>query len=87
MDMTNLLGLIAGFLTTVAFIPQVTKIWKSKSAKDISLPTYIAFATGVALWTVFGVVKGEMPIVLWNAVTLVLAGAILAMKIRFDRAA
>ena len=83
MDLTNILGLVAGFLTTVAFIPQVLKIWKSRSAKDVSLRTYLAFAAGVALWMVFGILKGEVPIVLWNAVTLVLAGAIVAMKIKF----
>ena len=44
MDMTTLLGLVAGFLTTLAFIPQVTKIWKTKSANDVSLPTYVAFS-------------------------------------------
>jgi len=83
MDLTNILGLVAGFLTTVAFTPQVLKIWKSRSAKDVSLKTYIAFAAGVALWIVFGILKGELPIILWNAVTLVLAGAIVAMKVKF----
>jgi MtN3 and saliva related transmembrane protein len=83
MDTTTLLGLVAGFLTTIAFVPQVTKIWKEKSAKDVSLPTFLAFSLGVALWMVYGIIKQEPPIVLWNAVTLVLSGAIVAMKLKF----
>ena len=83
MDTTTLLGLVAGFLTTVAFVPQVHKIWKTRSAKDVSLPTFLAFALGVALWMVYGIVKQEPPIILWNAVTLVLAAAIVAMKLKF----
>lgn len=83
MDMTTALGLVAGFLTTIAFVPQVWKIWKTRSAKDVSLPTFLAFALGVALWMAYGIVKQEPPIILWNAVTLVLAAAIVAMKLKF----
>jgi MtN3 and saliva related transmembrane protein len=81
--MSTAIGLAAGFLTTIAFIPQVVQIWKSKSAKDVSLPTFVAFTIGVALWCVYGVINQELPIILWNAVTLVLAAAILVMKLRF----
>ena len=83
MDSSTLVGLAAGFLTTIAFVPQVAKIWKSRSAKDVSLPTFVAFTLGVALWLAYGILTRELPIVVWNAVTLVLAGAILAMKLRF----
>jgi MtN3 and saliva related transmembrane protein len=83
MDAATLVGLVAGFLTTVAFVPQVVKIWKTRSAKDVSLPTFAAFALGVAGWLAFGILKQDPPIILWNAVTLVLAGAILAMKVKF----
>ena len=81
--MTFWLGLLAGFLTTIAFVPQVWKIWKTKSARDVSLPAFITFTLGVSLWTAFGVLKGEPAITLWNAVTLVLAIAILVMKVRY----
>jgi MtN3 and saliva related transmembrane protein len=80
---TTLVGLLAGFLTTIAFIPQVTRIWRTRSAKDVSLATFIAFTIGVALWLLYGVMIGEVSIILWNAVTLVLALAILTMKLRF----
>ena len=84
-DPTMLLGLVAGFLTTIAFVPQVWKTWKSKSAKDVSLPAFIAFAAGVALWIAYGILKSELPIVIWNAITLVLAIMIVMMKIRYSR--
>jgi MtN3 and saliva related transmembrane protein len=83
MDMPTTLGFAAGLLTTVAFVPQVIHIWKSKSARDVSLHTFAAFTLGVALWLAYGIVKQEPPIIFWNAVTLVLAGAILAMKVKF----
>ena len=83
MDMQLAVGFAAGFLTTIAFVPQAWKIWKTKSARDVSLPAFIAFTVGVALWIVFGVLKSEAAIVVWNAVTLAIAIAILAMKIRY----
>lgn len=83
MDSVTLLGLVAGFLTTAAFIPQVIHVWKTRSAKDISLPTLVAFSLGVAGWLAFGILKADPPIILWNAATLVLASAILVMKLRF----
>jgi MtN3 and saliva related transmembrane protein len=76
-------GLVAGFLTTIAFVPQVLQIWRTKSAKDVSLPAFLAFTLGVALWTLYGWMNRELPIVIWNAVTLVLALAIVAMKVRY----
>ena len=83
MDTAQWVGLVAGLLTTFAFVPQVLKIWRSKSAKDISMRTYVAFSLGVALWLVYGILKQEPPIILWNAVTLVLAIVIVAMKLRY----
>lgn len=83
MDATALIGFAAGFLTTVAFVPQALKIWRTKSAKDVSLHTFLAFTFGVALWLAYGILKQEPPIIVWNAVTLALAGAILAMKLKF----
>ena len=81
--MSTAVGLLAGFLTTIAFVPQAWKIWKSKSAKDVSLPTFMAFTSGVALWLAYGILNQELPIIIWNAATLVLAGAIVGMKLKF----
>lgn len=80
---TNLLGLLAGSLTTAAFIPQVVKTWQSKSAADISYAMFALFSLGVFLWLLYGVAIGAMPIILTNAVTLVLALSIIIMKMRF----
>ena len=83
MDSAEILGFAAGFLTTVAFIPQVVKIWRSKQARDVSLPAFATFTVGIGIWIVYGVVKDAPPIVLWNVITLVLSIAILAMKIKY----
>ena len=83
MDLTTILGLAAAALTTIAFVPQFTKIWKSKSAKDVSLGMFIVFCTGVALWLVYGILLGEWPIMIANSVTLVLGVGILVMKIKY----
>lgn len=83
MDATTIVGFAAGFLTTIAFVPQVTKIWKSKSAKDISIQTFLAFTTGVGLWLVYGILMQELPMIVWNSVTLLLAASILVMKRKY----
>jgi MtN3 and saliva related transmembrane protein len=83
LDAPTLVGFTAGFLTTAAFIPQVLKIWKTRSAKDVSLPAFAAFTVGIAGWIAFGILKQDPPIILWNVVTFVLAAAILAMKVKF----
>lgn len=83
MDYVDIIGLAAGFLTTVALIPQVQKIWKSKSAKDVSLKMFIAFTIGIALWLAYGIIKQELPMMIWNSVSLALAATILGMKLKF----
>lgn len=80
---SNLLGLIAGTLTTIAFLPQLLKTWKTKSAKDVSFIMMATFCLGVFLWIVYGLAIGAMPIIVCNIVTLVLALLILILKIRY----
>ena len=53
--LTSLIGFIAATLTTIAFLPQVIKVWKSRSARDISLGMYCLFSSGVLLWLVYGI--------------------------------
>ena len=81
--MIDLVGSLAAFLTTIAFVPQVLKIWRSKSARDISLPMYLSFTAGVALWLVYGVLIASTPMVVANIVTLCLALAVIVMKRRW----
>lgn len=81
----DLLGYVAGALTTAAFVPQLVKTWRSRSAGDLSYGMMAVFSTGVALWLAYGIVLESWPVILANAVTLVLALAILALKVRFER--
>nr|MBI3613744.1 SemiSWEET transporter [Nitrospirota bacterium] len=83
MDTIMLLGLAAGTLTTVAFYPQLIKTWKTKSARDMSFGMLATFCIGVFLWLVYGLLIHSIPVIVANVVTLVLAGAILALKIKY----
>lgn len=76
------IGLIAGTLTTIAFLPQLIKTWRSKSARDISLGMFVFFTIGVGLWLVYGIFTGARPVIAANAVTLALALVILGLKLR-----
>ena len=78
-----ILGIMAGTLTTIAFVPQVIKIYKTKNAKDLSIMTFCIFSCGVFLWLIYGIVTREWPITLANGVTLILIFLIIAMKIRY----
>ncbi|MCX6834278.1 MAG: SemiSWEET transporter [candidate division Zixibacteria bacterium] len=83
MTLTTLLGLIAGACTTFAFLPQLLKIWKSKSTHDISLWMYVVICTGILLWLIYGILIVSVPVILANAVTLVIAAMILILKIKY----
>jgi MtN3 and saliva related transmembrane protein len=82
MNFINILGLVAGTLTTIAFVPQLLKTWQSRSASDVSLEMLIIFSTGVSLWIIYGSLIQSLPVVLANLVTLVLALMILLLKLR-----
>jgi len=77
----NLLGYIAGTLTTLAFLPQAMKAFKTKSTKDISLTMWLLLCAGVACWLVYGIWLHAGPIIMANAVTLILAGTVLLLKL------
>lgn len=83
-DPGNLIGMAAGFCTTVSFVPQVWRVWKTRHARDISLIMYLLFVTGIVLWFIYGVMIQSTPVILFNAITFVLAGAVLVMKLVFD---
>lgn len=77
------IGLIAGLLTTTAFIPQVWKIYQTKSGRDISARMISLFTTGLVLWLIYGILLRSVPLILSNAVTLSLSLAIVVLKIRY----
>lgn len=83
MNAIQLLGLLAGSLTTAAFLPQVFKTWKSRSAKDLSLGMFSLFCLGVAMWLVYGLMVNDVPVIAANLVTLLLASTLLFFKLRF----
>jgi MtN3 and saliva related transmembrane protein len=80
---SEIIGLMAGLLTTISFVPQVVKTWRSKSAKDLSLVMFLLYCTGMLLWTIYGFMLNELPLILWNIITLVLSLVILFFKIKF----
>jgi MtN3 and saliva related transmembrane protein len=82
---TEIIGYLAGFLTTIAFLPQVRRTLRTRSAKDISLSMFIVFTCGVILWLIYGIQMDSVPIILANAITLVFAGTILISKLIFER--
>ncbi|HET9486405.1 MAG TPA: SemiSWEET transporter [Chryseosolibacter sp.] len=83
MNSVQILGLLAGALTTAAFLPQVVKTWKSRSAKDLSLGMFSLFCLGVTMWLVYGFAVNDIPVIAANLLTLLLASTLLFFKLRF----
>lgn len=83
MDGITTLGLAAGTLTTVAFIPQLRKAWNSKSTGDLSWGMVTTFSMGVALWLLYGFSIHSLPVIVANMVTLLLQFGIIALKVKY----
>jgi MtN3 and saliva related transmembrane protein len=77
------IGYVAGTLTTFAFLPQVSHVWKTKRADDLHIGTLVSFTLGIVLWLAYGIARREPPIILANAVTLLLQAAIIFLKLRY----
>lgn len=75
-------GYLAALCTTGAYIPQVLRVWRTRSTKDISLKMFLVLVTGLSLWLTYGLWRGELPLVLANGTTLVLASIILFFKMK-----
>jgi MtN3 and saliva related transmembrane protein len=82
-NLIQVLGLAAGACTTIAFLPQVLKTWKSRSAKDLSLGMFSFFCFGVLLWLIYGIMVNDLPVIIANMLTLMLASSLLFFKLRF----
>lgn len=82
--LVEIIGFVAAVLTTLAYLPQVIKTWKTKSASDLSLGLFLVLTSGVALWLIYGILIGNGPIIASNAITLLLTGAMLYFKIRYS---
>jgi len=79
------IGFVAAFCTTAAFVPQLLRVMRLRSAREISLGTFLLFSVGVFLWLVYGIYSGSKPVIASNVVTLALSLSILFLKVRFDR--
>ena len=80
---TDWIGSLAAILTTVSFVPQAWRTWRTRDVSGISLTMYAVFTVGVGLWLIYGILLGEMPLIAANAITFTLALLILAMRIRY----
>ena len=82
MELVTAVGFIAGTLTTIAYVPQVVKSWRTGFTSDVSLTMFAIMVSGVALWLIYGAFLRDVPIMVANGVTLLLAGTILVLKIK-----
>jgi MtN3 and saliva related transmembrane protein len=78
-------GLLAGLLTTAAWLPQIARTWRSRSADDLSWPYLLVFCTGVTLWLVYGVLSVDVPLLVANGVTMIFVRLLLVLKCRTSR--
>jgi MtN3 and saliva related transmembrane protein len=79
------LGFAAAFCTTAAFVPQLVRVLRLRSARDISLPMFLMFSIGVFLWLLYGLYIGSKPVIASNGITLALSVSILILKLRYRR--
>jgi len=83
MDYITIIGLVAAALTTIAFFPQLMKIWKTKSTEDISLGMFSIFCVGVFLWFVYGILINDSPVIIANFLIFIQAFIILIFKLKY----
>ena len=83
MTFVDIFGFAAGALTTLAFLPQVIKAFVTKQTKDVSLLTFIALTIGISLWLVYGILIDSLPVILANAISLILVSTMLIFKIKY----
>lgn len=86
-DTIDYIGYFAATCTTFSFLPQLIRVIRLRSARDISLGMFLVFSVGTVMWLVFGLLSHSKPMIAANAVTLALSISILILKLRFDRGA
>lgn len=82
LSFVSVIGLLAACCTTLAFVPQVVKTWRTRSTADVSLGMFVLMVLGMSAWLTYGLLIGDLPLILANAVTLSLASVILVLKLR-----
>jgi MtN3 and saliva related transmembrane protein len=85
LSLTGYLGLLAGLFTTFALVPQIMRVYKLKSAREISVLFNTSMLLGIILWLLYGIMLGLVPIIIWNIIGAVLTGLLLLAKIKYGR--
>ena len=85
-ELATIVGFIAGMITTAANLPQIWKTYSTKSGEGLSFRMLLALAIGLALWIIYGVMSNSLPLIVTNAVVLLLILSLIGMKLKFDRA-
>ena len=84
MDPVAVIGYVAGAFTTVAFLPQLVRALRTRSTGDLSFPMLAMMASGVALWSIYGLTIGSLPIVVPNAIMCAMVLALTVLPVRYD---
>jgi MtN3 and saliva related transmembrane protein len=84
MDIETLIGTVAGICTTVAVVPQIVRTWKTKEVEAVSLGMFVVLISGVSLWTVYGILKSDWPIIITNGTSVLLNLCMLYFIIRYS---
>ena len=84
MSPITVLGMVAGVMTTVSFLPQLFKVWQSKSASDLSFVMLLILNVGMLLWLIYGILIHDIAVILTHSISLILASLILGLKLRFQ---
>jgi MtN3 and saliva related transmembrane protein len=82
MPLATIIGLAAAFCTTVSFVPQVIRAWRTRSTRDLSVQSFATYAVGLTLWLVYGLMIHDLPLIAANGLTLLLALTILGLKLK-----
>ena len=85
MDNTILVGLLAGFLTTIGYIPQLIRGYRTKRMSDVSLFMPILLSVGMTLWMIYGILISDVPIILWNAISVILNLGMIGLTVKYKR--
>ncbi|HEY3419857.1 MAG TPA: SemiSWEET transporter [Methanomassiliicoccales archaeon] len=85
METWTMLGLMAGMLTTVGFVPQIVKGYRTKHMNDVSLTMPILLSLGMTLWFFYGMILADIPIMLWNLIALALNITVIYLILSFRR--
>ena len=85
MDWKELIGFVGGLLTTMGMVPQVWRLFKLKSAREISLAFSVLFIIGIAFWLSYGILQGLLSVIIWNGISLVLGCGMLFAKLKWGR--